>query len=91
MRPESHRECLPERRCGTCMHAHLLEFKGDLLCLHGDDFEVIPYETGTVEIIVEGECVSVMDGGQYDEIWGGRVVDPCIEVCDEWKGQPNAN
>lgn len=87
-RPESHREIEPSKRCGNCRFSCWPEWKDDLLCFFGDDIHV---ESGDRKdrffIELEGVDVNIADGDEYDRIWGGRVVDPHLEVCDEW--QPN--
>lgn len=86
MRPASHREQIPEQRCGNCKFAHLVAYKLDLLCFHGDNIEV----TGEVGYPVEAECidldgnsVDLMDGEEYSKVWAGRVVNDS-DVCDLW-------
>lgn len=95
-RPASHREQVFPQRCGTCFFAHRPEFKTDhLLCFHGDNIEVHRWgwdgKLDKVDIRLDGRDVGMMEGeGEYDEVWGGRVVDPVTEVCDEWKQEASA-
>lgn len=34
---------------------------------------------------MNGEEVGMMDGDEYSDVWGGRVIDS-DDICDEWKG-----
>jgi hypothetical protein len=84
-RPASHREQIPKRRCGNCRHGHLVEFKEDLLCFHGDQIVVLPgLSDEDSEVWLSGESVSLLDGDEYDAVWGGRVVD-ATDICDAWE------
>lgn len=90
-RPESHREQEPpEKRCGNCRFGHFIEWKGDLLCFHGDDFDVIREGDESAVFLKgvgrdsDGDDVSMMDGEEYSNVWGGRVVG-YSDTCDEWK------
>ena len=87
MRPESHRLNLPLRRCATCVHAAWLAWKRDWLCLHGDNSTRSQYGISGQEFVeIDGAELNGMDGEEYSRYWGGRVVDPEVEVCDEWTG-----
>ena len=92
-RPASHREQVFPQRCGNCFFAHAPYFKRDhLLCFHGDAIEINRWhytdskEVNT-DVRLDGEDVGLMEGDAYSEVWGGRVVDPITEVCDEWKAE----
>lgn len=88
MRPESHREQTPERRCGNCIFSHLVAYKLDLLCFHGDNILVTgksEYPVTSDFIEMDGEEVGMMDGDEYARVWSGRIVDS-DDICDEWKG-----
>ena len=51
MRPQSHREQIPEKRCGNCKHGLVPEFRDNLLCFHGDKIETKPgLSAGTTEV-----------------------------------------
>ena len=90
MRPESHREQIPEKRCGNCFWAIIPEYKRDLLCFHGDDDRLTincpGLRSDTTDIDFDGECVGTMDGEEYDNVWGGRTVHD-TDICDEWQPQ----
>ncbi len=86
MRPKSYSDKPPEKCCATCKFAHLVAYKLDLLCFHGDTIEV----TGNQEYPVRadyidmcGEEVGMLEGDAYDKVWAGRVVDGS-GVCNEW-------
>ena len=87
-RPSSHHEIEIERNCGNCRFSHLVAYKLDLLCFHGDDIRVTgrsgyPVDADCVELA--GDEVGMLDGDAYDSVWASRVVDPHLEVCDEWQ------
>lgn len=86
MRPSSHREQSHDRCCGTCRHSAVPEYKDHLLCFHGDDvvFRGPGLRAGTVDVILNDDSVGLMEGDEYDHVWGGRVVDT-DDVCDEWE------
>jgi len=90
-RPENYRTQLQHRRCGTCQFALAPEYKDDLLCFFGDmhrvTIEVPGDKDGTVTLMFDGKEVGLMDGDEYDQVWGGRVVDPTC-VCDKWQTKP---
>lgn len=97
-RPPTHRELpvLPIR-CGTCRHCIVVQYKGDSLCFHGDMITVGPPEpmaqTGVIAHSVAigvNRYIETMDGEEYSEVWGGRVVDPESEVCDQWQRRETA-
>lgn len=89
MRPQSHREQIPEKRCGNCKHGLVPEFRDNLLCFHGDKIETKPgLSAGTTEVWLNGEDVGTMDGDEYDQVWAGRLVD-WDDVCDEWEEEMN--
>lgn len=85
-RPESHREIEHPKRCGNCLFSCRPEWKDDLLCFFGDDVRI---EYGPLQdmffVELEGVDVNHADGDEYDRIWANRVVDPHLEVCDEWQ------
>lgn len=66
------------------------QYKNDLLCFHGDRVVTSPgIREGTFEVqlmLDEGRVVDVglLDNGDYDEVWGGRIVDD-TDVCDDWE------
>lgn len=86
MRPTSHRDQIPEQGCHNCRHSHVVEFKGDLLCFHGDDIVATPSpcRDGWTDVELDGECVGIMDGDEWSKVWAGRVIDG-TDVCDEWE------
>lgn len=85
MRPNTHREQVPAKRCGNCRHSAVPDFKDHLLCFHGDPVRYVRLAGCTaIDVYLDGKCVGTMDGDQYDKVWGGRVVDP-TDVCDEWE------
>lgn len=84
-RPKSHRQQIPGKRCENCKFCHRVAYKTDLLCFHGDAIEVIGHYGRGDHIEINGEEIGLLSGDEYDEIWGGRVVDP-DEICDEWEG-----
>lgn len=89
MRPNSHHEQTPERRCGTCKHGHVPHYKDHLLCFFGDNVVVRKWKWDTddsstkTDVELDGEDVGLMEDG-YDEIWAGRVVDD-TDICDEYE------
>jgi hypothetical protein len=87
VRPESHRIQIPEKRCGNCRHGLIPEHKNDLLCFFGDRIVTQPsfVRDGWDDVLLDGEPVGLMDGDEYDHVWGGRAVDD-EDVCDEWWG-----
>jgi len=91
MRPASHREQIFPQRCGNCFFAHAPYFKREhLLCFHGDNIDLSHWrhegsETVNTDVRIDGNDVGLMEGEEYSEVWGGRVVDDLNEVCDEWK------
>jgi hypothetical protein len=89
MRPETHREQIPEKRCGNCRHALYPEYKRDLLCFCDDEIEIRGpgISPGTTEVWLNGEHIGLLDGDEYDEVWAGRIVD-WDDVCDEWELEP---
>lgn len=89
-RPSSHRDQPRERCCGNCAFAHLVAYKLDLLCFHGDDIHVTGqsgYPVKADYVILDREEVGMMEGDEYDSVWAGRLVDS-DDVCDEWKPEP---
>jgi hypothetical protein len=87
-RPASHREQIPERRCGNCRFSAVPEYKDHLLCFFGDKVEIIPgLNPHKPTVLLDGEDVGLMEGDEYSEVWGGRVVE-FSEVCDEWQPEP---
>lgn len=89
MRPESHRDQTSERRCGNCKFAAVPVYKDHLLCFHGDNAVMEPSSCSSFkkDVWINGELVGLLDGDEYDKIWGGGVVED-TDVCDEW--QPEA-
>jgi hypothetical protein len=89
MRPRSHRLQIPAVRCGTCRHAMTPEYKDDLLCFFGDRIITSPgCREGTFEVLLlrdtgQNKNVGLLLNGEYDEVWGDRVVDD-TDVCDGW-------
>jgi hypothetical protein len=87
-RPASHREQEHPNRCGNCCFAKLLAYKGDWLCTIGDEHMFEHQDDGrVVAYAASGDCINFMEGDEYDEIWGGSVVDPSSDVCDEWSSR----
>lgn len=88
-RPASHREQEFDRSCGNCFFAHSPEYKRDLLCFFGDKIEINRWgfdgKIDKVDVRLDGDDVGLMEGEEYSQVWGGRVVDPVSDVCDEWK------
>lgn len=94
-RPASHRDLRFEKRCANCRFSHWLDYKDDLLCFHGDTVvaELTERDTGKsaikskrlMRVLFDGKSVGRMQGDEYDKVWGSRVVDPELEVCDEWQ------
>lgn len=71
----------------NCAFAHLVAYKLDLLCFHGDDIRVFGHSEYPVNadfVQMNGEEVGMMDGEEYSKVWGGRIIDS-DDVCDEWK------
>ena len=89
-RPASHRDQTFERSCGNCRFSHLVAYKLDLLCFHGDSIEVTGQSRYPVDadyVLLNGDDVGMMEGDKYDKVWARRVVDPELQVCDEWQPQ----
>ena len=89
MRPATHREQIPDKRCGNCRFAHIVSGKLDLLCFKGDQIEVTGksgYPIDSDWIDLNGEDVGCLEGDAYSDVWGGRVVDG-TDVCDEWESE----
>lgn len=89
MRPESHKEQLPDKRCGNCKFAHEFRKFGDLLCFHGDkiklerwSYKTAPDEVNT-DVIFEGSNIEYMECEEYSNIWAGRIVDN-TDICEEY-------
>ena len=85
-RPASYDDTPPTQRCGNCRFSRLIEYKRDLLCFFGDEIETRPGVNGTDDVTFNGEIVGILDGDEYDKIWGGRVVDSDCR-CNEWRGK----
>ena len=88
-RPSSHRDQPHERCCGNCAFAHLVAYKLDLLCFHGDSILVMgqsQYPVTADFVQMNGEEVGMMEGDEYSKVWAGRIVDS-DDVCDEWKSE----
>lgn len=89
MRPDSHKEQIPEKLCENCKFCHEPNYKNDLLCFFGDNIKINKWhfkdsETIYTDIELNGEDVGFMEGDEYSKIWGGRVVD-YTDICDEWQ------
>lgn len=89
MRPETHREQIPEKRCENCKFSELVHYKQDLLCFYGDNIKINKWhwkdsETINTDVKLDGEDVGLMEGDEYSKVWGGRVVD-YTDICDEWQ------
>lgn len=87
-RPSTHREQVPEKHCGNCRFSHLVAYKLDLLCFHGDKIEIVGqsgYPVDADYVFMDGDEIGMMDGDEYSRIWAGRIVDGWTEVCDEWQ------
>jgi hypothetical protein len=85
--PKSHRSQPHERCCGNCKFAHLVAYKLDLLCFHGDDIKlhgISSYPVAADHVSLRGDAVGMMEGDEYDRVWGTRVTDP-DSICDEWE------
>ena len=84
-RPESHREQIPEQRCGNCIFARWVRNGHHLLCFHGDESRTRIVSEGEPweDVEIDGNCISIMEE-EFDEVWGGRSTDS-TDVCDEWK------
>ena len=88
-RPPSHRDQPHDRCCGNCAFAHLVAYKLDLLCFHGDTIEVngkSEYPVTSDHVFIGRDEVGMMEGDEYSNVWAGRIVDS-DEVCDEWKSE----
>lgn len=81
MRPESHRDMLPDNRCGNCRFARLIKYHNDWLCFYGDEIQ----DGSEGFVIFQGEDVAFLEGDAYDTVWSGRVVDADIDTCDQWE------
>jgi len=87
MRPPSHREQVHDKCCGNCRHSAVPEYKDDLLCFCGDNVVLRPSGLDgewRTDVELAGDIIGLMDGDEYGEVWGDRVVD-ADDVCDEWK------
>lgn len=93
-RPDSYNVPIPAKSCANCRFSRLVAYKLDLLCFHGDEIEVVgkceyPVNADYV-LLKDGKhamaAVGLMDGDEYDKVWGGRIVD-CDGVCSEWKSK----
>ena len=65
-----------------------MAYKLDLLCFHGDSIEITGqsgYPVDADYVFMDGEEVGMLDGDEYSKVWAGRIVDSCVEVCDEWQ------
>lgn len=68
MRPATHSEQEHPKRCGNCKHCHVVEFKGDPLCFHGDDAKIVQSNLRDYwsEVELDGRSVGLMEGeGNY--------------------------
>lgn len=89
MRSASHKSQFPEHGCFDCKHGIIPCYKDHLLCFYGDA-DLIVYsidcESKKADIELNGLNVGLLEGDEYDQVWGGRVVDP-TDICDEWLSQ----
>jgi len=53
--------------------------------MFGDEYVVQPSfaRAGRDDLLLRGEPVGLMDGDEYDAVWGGRVTYD-DDICDEW-------
>jgi hypothetical protein len=63
-----------------------VEFHGDLLCLWGDVFQIVATPWGTMELVLAGRDVGVMEGEDYEAVCAGRQVDD-TDRCDQWRAR----
>lgn len=86
-RPISHRSQEHPRRCGNCRHCHMPTFQVHWMCFCGDNYVArrSPVYSWQSDVVLDGEDVSLLQGDEFDKVWGGRVVDP-DDICDEWEG-----
>lgn len=92
-RPETHRQQAHERCCGNCKHCHLVAYKLDLMCFHGDSIEVegeSKYPVSANYVFLDGQEVGLLDGDEYDKVWCGRIIDH-DDVCDQWEEIEESN
>lgn len=85
-RPASHQSQPHESCCGNCAFAHLIAYKLDLLCFHGDAIEITgksEYPVSAEFVEMNGEEVGMMEGDAYSKLWADRIVDS-DDVCSEW-------
>lgn len=86
MRPKTYNDT-GERSCSNCRHSHLVSYKLDLLCFHGDEIEVTGHQEYPViadHIQMAGEEVGMLEGDAYDKVWAGRIVDGGA-ICNQWE------
>jgi len=89
VRPQSHTDQPHSRCCGNYAFAHLVAYKLDCICFHGDEIKVIgksEYPVTADYVLLDGEEVGMMEGDEYSKVWAGRIVDS-DDVCDEWKAE----
>jgi hypothetical protein len=85
MRPTSYRYQIPAKCCGNCKYSATPEYKDDLLCIYGDTLiKCNLLDDGKYDLEIGSQTIGLMDGDEYDKIWGGRVVD-FNDICDEWE------
>ena len=87
-RPASHQEQEHRQRCGNCIFSRLVAYKLDLLCFLNDNIEIqgqSHYPVDADHVILDGQDIGILDSGEYDKVWSGRIVDS-DDVCDEWEG-----
>jgi len=68
------------------MFSHLVAYKLDLLCFHGDNIIVFgksKYPVTSDYVDMNGQEVGIMEGDTYSNVWADRIVDS-DDVCDEW-------
>ena len=92
-RPSTHRDITPDQSCGNCRFSACVRYKGDLLCFHGDDVTIrrdgpACWDACDIELRQPNhpsEDVALLEGEEYSTVWAGRIVDACLEVCDDWQ------
>lgn len=89
MRPDSHKEQIPDKRCGNCKFAHVFRRLGDLLCFHGDDIKLEKWswkhspDDIKTDVIFKGQNIEAFEADEYSTIWAGRIVDD-TDICEEY-------
>ncbi len=80
MWPSTHREQIPDQRCGNCRMPQLVG-RQHLLCFHGDNVTTRKWDYGT-DVILDDQDVDLIE--DFGEVWASRVVEP-TDVCDQWQ------